>query len=83
MKVNVDGLIGAGYYERGETRQTWRNGYGERFHDTGLGTLNLNTRRCGPEPTCPLPGAGEDREECAGRHDPGGMERWVVDERGR
>ena len=26
MEADVDGLIGAGRYERGEARQTWRNG---------------------------------------------------------
>ena len=41
MEADVDGLIGAGRYERGETRQTWRNGYRERSLDTRLGTLNL------------------------------------------
>ena len=41
MEADVDGLIGAGRYERGETRQTWRNGYRERSLDTPLGTLNL------------------------------------------
>ena len=41
MEADVDGLIGAGRYERGETRQTWRNGYRERALDTRLGTLNL------------------------------------------
>ena len=41
MEADVDGLIGAGRHERGETRQTWRNGYRERSLDTRLGTLNL------------------------------------------
>ncbi|WP_347267820.1 transposase, partial [Paracoccus sp. (in: a-proteobacteria)] len=41
MEADVDGLIGAGRYERGETRQTWRNGYRDRSLDTRLGTLNL------------------------------------------
>ena len=41
MEADVDGLIGAGRYERGETRQTWRNGYRDRTLDTRLGTLNL------------------------------------------
>ena len=41
MEADVDGLIGAGRYERGEARQTWRNGYRERSLDTRLGTLNL------------------------------------------
>ena len=27
MEADVDGLIGAGRYERGDGRQTWRNGY--------------------------------------------------------
>lgn len=41
METDVDGLIGAGRYERGEARQTWRNGYRDRSLDTRLGTLNL------------------------------------------
>ena len=41
MEADVEGLIGAGRYERGESRQTWRNGYRERSLDTRLGTLNL------------------------------------------
>ncbi|MBB3979520.1 transposase-like protein [Rhizobium azooxidifex] len=41
MEADVDGLIGACRYERGDGRQTWRNGYRERALDTRLGTLNL------------------------------------------
>ena len=41
MEADVDGLIGAGRYERGEARQTWRNGYRDRTLDTRLGTMNL------------------------------------------
>ena len=41
MEADVDGLIGAGCYERGEARQAWRNGYRDRTLDTRLGTLNL------------------------------------------
>ncbi|SDO22646.1 Transposase, Mutator family [Ensifer sp. YR511] len=41
MEADVDGLIGAGRYERGEGRQTWRNGYRDRSLETRLGTLNL------------------------------------------
>lgn len=41
MAADVDGLIGAGRYKRGEARQTWRNGYRERSLDTRPGTLNL------------------------------------------
>jgi putative transposase len=41
MEADVDGLIGVGRFERGESRQTWRNGYRDRSLDTRLGTLNL------------------------------------------
>lgn len=41
MEADVDGLIGAGRYERGDGRQTWRNGYRDRSLDTRLGTMNL------------------------------------------
>ena len=41
MDADVDGLIGAGRYERGDGRQTWRNGCRDRSLDTRLGTLNL------------------------------------------
>jgi transposase-like protein len=47
MEADVDGLIGAGRYERGETRQTWRNGYRDRTLDTRLGTLNLKIPKMG------------------------------------
>jgi putative transposase len=41
MEYDVEGLIGAGRYERGDGRQTWRNGYRDRELKTRLGTLNL------------------------------------------
>src|SRR3978361_480503 len=41
MEADVDGLIGAGRYERSGDRSTWRNGYRDRSLDTRLGTLNL------------------------------------------
>src|SRR3954466_2414832 len=41
MEADVDGLIGAGRYERTGERSTYRNGYRERSLDTRLGTLNL------------------------------------------
>lgn len=41
MEADVDGLIGVGRYERGDGRQTWRNGCRDRSLDTRLGTLNL------------------------------------------
>ncbi|WP_037278329.1 IS256 family transposase [Rubellimicrobium mesophilum] len=41
MEADVEGLIGAGRYERSGERSTWRNGYRDRSLDTRLGPLNL------------------------------------------
>src|SRR5512134_1411957 len=40
MEHDVEGIVGAGRYERGDGRQTWRNGYREREFKTRLGALN-------------------------------------------
>ncbi|MGQ7794041.1 transposase, partial [Faunimonas sp. B44] len=41
MEADVEGVIGAGRYERSGDRATWRNGYRDRTLDTRLGQLNL------------------------------------------
>src|SRR5690242_8555815 len=41
MEADVDGLIGAGWYERNGERTTWRNGFRDRCLDTRLGQLQL------------------------------------------
>ena len=41
MEADVDGVIGAGRFERSSERQTWRNGYRDRTLETRLGPLNL------------------------------------------
>src|ERR687898_517733 len=41
METDVEGVIGAGRYERSGERTTWRNGYRERTLDTRLGQLSL------------------------------------------
>ena len=41
MEHDVEGLIGAGRYERGDGRQTYRNGYRDRELKTRMGALNL------------------------------------------
>src|SRR3569833_1977741 len=41
MEADVEGLIGAGRYERSGERMTWRNGYRDRALDTRLGSLQL------------------------------------------
>jgi putative transposase len=41
METDVEGLIGAGRYERSGERATWRNGHRDRTLDTRLGALQL------------------------------------------
>ena len=41
MESDVEGVIGAGRYERSGERTTWRNGYRDRTFDTRLGALQL------------------------------------------
>ena len=41
MEHDVEGLVGAGRYERCDGRQTWRNGYRDRESKTRLGALSL------------------------------------------
>src|SRR5689334_12119201 len=41
MESDVEGLIGAGRYERSPERSNYRNGFRERALDTRLGTLQL------------------------------------------
>jgi putative transposase len=41
METDVEGLIGAGRYERSGERTTWRNGYRDRTIETRLGALQL------------------------------------------
>src|SRR5215475_8061813 len=45
MEADVEGLIGAGRYERSGERSTWRNGYRERTLDTRLGSLQLRIEK--------------------------------------
>src|SRR5579864_9261463 len=41
MEADVEGLVGAGRYERSGERTTWRNGHRDRVLDTRLGSLHL------------------------------------------
>src|SRR5436853_3303692 len=41
MESDVEGMIGAGRYERSGERTTWRNGYRDRTLDTRLAALQL------------------------------------------
>ncbi len=41
MEHGAEGLIGANRYERGDGRQTYRNGYRDRELNTRLGASSL------------------------------------------
>jgi putative transposase len=41
MAADVEGLVGAGRYDRGGERLDWRNGYQDRTLDTRLGPMQL------------------------------------------
>jgi putative transposase len=41
MEADVEGVIGAGRFERNADHQTWRNGYRDRTLETRLGPLSL------------------------------------------
>ncbi len=45
MECDVEGLIGAGRYERSGERTTWRHGYRDRT--LGLARCNCGSRSCG------------------------------------
>ena len=49
MEADVEGLIGAGRFERSAERATWRNGHRERSLETRLGTLLSSAPALGEE----------------------------------
>src|ERR1700751_3871139 len=53
MEADVEGLIGAGRYERSGERTTWRNGHRDRVLDTRLGSLQLRIPKLRQGSYCP------------------------------
>src|SRR5438477_1399721 len=53
MENDVEGVIGAGRYERSGERTTWRNGYRDRTLDTRLGALQLRIPNLRQRSKCP------------------------------
>src|SRR4051795_10859751 len=53
MESDVEGLIGAGRYERSAERTTWRNGFRDRALDTRLGKLQLRIPKLRRGPSFP------------------------------
>jgi hypothetical protein len=76
MEADVEGLIGAGRYERSGERLNWRNGYRDRTLDTRLGSMQLQHPEAPARQLLPrLPGTAEDIREGAGGGDSGGLDR--------
>ena len=68
MEHDVEGLVGAGRYERGDGRLTWRNGYRDRELKTRLGVLNLRVPKLRQGSYFPgFPRAAPDLGEGPGR----------------
>ena len=84
MESDVEGLIGAGRYERSGERTTWRNGHRDRVLDTRLGSLQLRIPKLRQGSYFPaVPGGTESLGEGADRGDPGGVDRRSVNPAGR
>jgi hypothetical protein len=91
MENDVEGLIGAGRYERSGERTTWRNGYRDRTLDTRLGSLQLRipklrqslpSRKRG-ELLSAVSRSPQELGEGADRGHSGGLDRRRVDAAGR
>ena len=83
MEADVEGLIGAGRYERSGERTTWRNGHRERVLDTRLGSLQLRIPKLRQGSYFPaVPGGPKGIGEGVDRGDPGGVDRRGFDAAG-
>src|SRR6187200_2077658 len=84
MASDVEGLIGAGRYERSGERTTWRNGYRDRTFDTRLGALQLRIPQAAARHLLPaVPGGPQELGKGAGRGHPRSVDRRRVDPEGR
>jgi len=68
MEADVEGLIGAGRYERNGERMTWRNGYRDRALDTRLGSLQLRIPKLRQGSYFPPVDSAQPREPHPPRH---------------
>src|ERR1700730_11478191 len=83
METDVEGLIGAGRYERSGERTTWRNGYRDRSLDTRLGSLQLRIPKVRQGSSFPaVSRSPQELGEGADRGDPRGVDRRRVDPAG-
>jgi putative transposase len=83
MESDVEGVIGAGRYERSGERITWRNGYRERTLDTRLGALQLpHPEAAARQLLSAVLGSAQGLREGIDRGHPGGLDRRRVDPAG-
>src|ERR1051325_1890689 len=73
MEADVDGLIGAGRYERSGERTTWRNGFRARALDTRLGQAEASIPKAQRRAhdlaqRLPRPRAGHAARQAAAEH---------------
>jgi putative transposase len=84
MESDVEGLIGAGRYERSGERSTWRNGYRDRTLDTRLGSLQRRIPKLPAGQLLPaVSRSPQELGEGADRGDPRGVDRRRVNPAGR
>ena len=79
MEADVEGLIGAGRYERGGERTTWRHGHRDRVFDTRLGSLQLRIPKLRQGSYFPPFLEAEGLGEGVDRGDPRGVDRGCFD----
>jgi putative transposase len=81
MEHDVEGLVGAGRYERGESRLTWRNGCRDReAQDPARGAEPSGAEAAAGVVLTRLPRAAMDLGEGAGGRNPGSVDRRRLDE---
>ena len=84
MEHDVEGMIGAGRYERGEGRQTYRNGYRDRELKTRMGGFEPSGAEAADRVILSgLPRSAPHLGEGAGGGHSGGMDRRGFDPQGR
>ncbi len=83
MEADVDGVIGAGRYERSGERTTWRNGFRERVWIPAWDRCSYASRNCAKAAISRPPRGPEGLGEGAGRGHPGGLDWRRLDPAGR
>src|SRR5690348_10588358 len=83
MESDVEGLIGAGRYERSGERSTWRNGYRDRTIDTPRFTAAAHPEIAAGQLLPAVSRSSQELAEGADRGDPRGVDQRRVNPAGR